>query len=63
MTCQACRPGTHTSLDERGRSNVRLGPLCGLKSDIPRGPRSAKTGREQLQQGSALFDHLVGKGQ
>src|SRR5215472_1928514 len=25
----------------RGQSNVRFGPLCGLKSDISRGPRSA----------------------
>jgi hypothetical protein len=24
--------------------NVRFGPLCGLKSDIPRGPRSANNG-------------------
>jgi hypothetical protein len=29
---------------------VRFGPLCGLKSDIFRGPRSATTGREQMQQ-------------
>src|SRR5262245_36068746 len=33
-------------------TNVRCSPLCGLKSDIPRGPRSAITGREQVQQGS-----------
>ena len=30
--------------------NVRFGPLCGLKSDISRGPRSAKSCREQMQQ-------------
>src|SRR5262245_15101411 len=34
----------------RGRSNVRFGPLWGLKSDISRGPRSAITGCEQSQQ-------------
>ena len=30
--------------------NVRFGPLCGLKSDISRGPRSAISCREQMQQ-------------
>ena len=30
--------------------NVRFAPLCGLKSDISRGPRSANCGREQMQQ-------------
>src|SRR6516225_3714567 len=30
--------------------NVRFGPLCGLKSDILRGPRSANSGCEQSQQ-------------
>src|SRR5262249_50791271 len=29
---------------------VRFGPLCGLKSDISQGPRSAKSGPEQVQQ-------------
>jgi hypothetical protein len=44
--------------------NVRFGPLCGLTSDISRGPRSAKNG---LMHGSKryeprwfLFDHLLG---
>ena len=34
------------------------------KSDISRGPRSATTGREHLQQGEGkeLLDHLVGAG-
>src|SRR5262245_13837218 len=39
--------------------NVRFGPLCGLKSDISRGPRSAKSGCEQSQQICRFFDHLV----
>jgi hypothetical protein len=30
--------------------NVRFGPLCGLKSDITQGPRSAITGCERSQQ-------------
>ena len=40
--------------------NVRFAPLCGLKSELPRGPRSAISGREQSQQDPRLFDHLVG---
>jgi hypothetical protein len=40
--------------------NVRFGPLCGLKSDTTRGPRSATIGCEQSQQDPRLFDHLVG---
>jgi len=44
---------------------VRFGPLCGLKLDISRGPRSARTGREQLHsnectEGRLLLDHFVG---
>src|SRR5215831_6975076 len=35
---------------ETAPDQVRFGPLCGLKPDILRGPRSAKTGREQMQQ-------------
>ena len=42
--------------------NVRFAPLCGLNSDISRGPRGAISGCKQLQQGH-LFDHLVGDGQ
>jgi hypothetical protein len=30
--------------------NVCFGLLCRLKSDISRGPRSANSGREQMQQ-------------
>jgi hypothetical protein len=45
--------------------NVRFGPLCGLTSDITRGPRSATIGREQMQQHPwaklDLLNHLVGK--
>ena len=29
-------------------TNVRSGPLCGLKSDISRGPRSARLGHRQI---------------
>jgi hypothetical protein len=35
---------------DRDAINVRFGPLCGLKSDISRGPRSAISCREQVQQ-------------
>jgi len=31
--------------------NVRFGPICGLKPDIPRGPRSARTGLMQCSKG------------
>ena len=51
------------SRDERGLINVRFCPLSGLKSDILRGPRSAKTGCEQSQQTAQLFDYLVGERQ
>jgi hypothetical protein len=50
---------SNTSLDERGLINVRCCPLCGLKADISRGPRSAKTGREQTQQMRSLFGHAL----
>jgi hypothetical protein len=40
--------------------NVRFDPLCGLNSDITQGPRSAISGREQMQQVAPLLDHLVG---
>jgi hypothetical protein len=43
--------------------NVRFCPLCGLKSDISRGPRSANSGCEQSQQIALLFDDLVGAGE
>jgi hypothetical protein len=45
------------------RINVGFSPLCGLKSGVLRGLRSAKTGREQLQQTARLFEHLVGAGE
>src|SRR5262245_40300812 len=36
------RDGTNLEFKGRtARANVRFGPLCGLKSDISRGPRSA----------------------
>src|SRR5262249_54472442 len=41
------------SVVRRYQINVRFRPLCGLKSDISRGPKSAIRGREQSQQ-SAL---------
>ena len=44
--------------------NVRFGPLCGLKSDISRRPRSARNGREQSQQGSPYsITHQRGRAQ
>jgi hypothetical protein len=50
MTCQGCRPytHTHTSLDERGLINDRFAPPCRLNSDIAQGPRSAKSCRRCL---------------
>src|ERR1700745_2317923 len=44
----------HESVRDSDLINVRFGPLCGLKSDISRGPRSAITGCEQSQQ-SGLY--------
>src|SRR5262249_37166249 len=41
--------------------NVRFGTLYGLKSDFCRGPRSAKSCREQMQRRAVLFDDLVGE--
>jgi hypothetical protein len=41
--------------------DVRFCPLCGLKSDISRGPRSAISGCEQMQQVAPLLDDLVGE--
>jgi hypothetical protein len=38
--------------------NVRFDPLCGLKSDISRGARSAKGCREQMHQNKCLFVEL-----
>src|SRR5262245_44991721 len=44
----------------RGRSNVRFGPLCGLKSGISRGPRSAAISRHiHLQQESRSWRRAV----
>ena len=40
--------------------NVRFGPLCGLKSDMSRGPRSATSGLMRCSKKHLLFDHLVG---
>src|SRR5262249_25351462 len=37
--------------------DVRFGPLCGLTPDISRGPRSANSGREQVQQVSPETTH------
>jgi hypothetical protein len=40
--------------------DVRFGPLCGRKSDICRGPRSARSPTYAPQQRPSLFDHLIG---
>ena len=49
--------------DERWLVDVRFVSLCGLKSDISRGPRSARNGREHMQQtmcaNARLLDHRV----
>src|SRR5262245_36822963 len=39
------------AVTRRCRLNVRFGPLCGLKSDICRGPRSATSGPSSPQGG------------
>src|ERR1700733_13828083 len=41
----------------------RFGAYSGLKSDIAGGPKSAISCPEQVQQTTALFDHLVGAGE
>jgi len=51
------------AIGDSDQINFRFGPLCGHKSDIPRGPRSATSRREQSQQRSPSFDHLVGAGE
>jgi len=57
------RACTHKiAIGESDLINVRFGPLCGLTSDISRGPRSANRRPERVQR-SALFDHLVGAGE
>ena len=46
---------------------ARFGPICGLRSEITRGPKSANNGRERVQQWmhqkGQLFDHLVCPGE
>ena len=47
----------------RCRPNVRITPECGRVVDINGRLKSANSGCEQSQQGSSLFDHLVGAGE
>jgi hypothetical protein len=55
---QHCSEQRRTSNDPGSSGNVCFGPLCGLKSDITRGPRSAISGREHRNKKASLFDHL-----
>jgi hypothetical protein len=50
------------AIGDSGLSNVRFGPLCELKSDISRGPRSATTGHKALPESGVgdLGRRLVG---
>src|SRR5712691_1893353 len=43
----------------RGMSGLPL--IAGRRADMPAPPLGARSGCEQLQQGSPLFDHLVGE--
>ena len=46
---QRSRPAAKSEAP-RDLINVRFAPLCGLRPNISRGPSSARSGREQLQQ-------------
>ena len=46
---EGCYHASIASVRDSDLLNVCFGLLSGLKSDITRGPRSAKTGREQMQ--------------
>jgi hypothetical protein len=43
------------AIGDSDQINFRFGPLCGLKSDILRGPRSANSRPEQVQQTQATY--------
>jgi hypothetical protein len=53
------RLGHNRSLG-RPLADVRSTPTSGAKADIAGGPSRAITGREQMQQTTSLFNHLVG---
>src|SRR5262249_51606251 len=48
--CFSPRQRSLIAIGDSDLINVRFGPLCRLKSDILRGPRSATSGPEQVQQ-------------
>src|SRR5262245_40827945 len=48
------------AIGDSGLINVRFGPLCGPKSDISQGPRSARIGLMHCNKRGGLFNHLVG---
>jgi hypothetical protein len=54
--------GHKRTFDQVG-SHVRFTPESGQTADLTACPLSAKSRREQSQQGSSLFDHLVGDGE
>jgi hypothetical protein len=59
-------PSDHASAcirSAKGLINVRFGPLCGLRSDITRGPRRGQQETHAPQHKASLFDHLVGNRQ
>src|SRR6266487_3170949 len=62
--CKRIRTSTHKiAIGDSDLINVRFCPLCGLKSDICRGPRSARTGlmhRSKRGVQVSSIDHLVG---
>src|SRR5262249_2977493 len=55
------REDTHKiAIGDRDLINDRFGPLCGLKSDISRGPRSANSGRCRHSRNETLWNASLG---
>jgi hypothetical protein len=49
-----------STLEGRGPGEVSSSSKSGGSADMPAPALCATSGREQLQQGSPLFDHLIG---